>query len=193
MYDVLYALSPLQTALCAKDTSGTYCTLSTAKNSTVSSSSSSSHLSNSYLDYVKEYLFSSTTFARRDANAAATAFTLNATTWDASNLAFLLIQPTESAAELCTPCTRSVLSAYVLFENQTPYAPGMDNSALLSGQTALYKAVVDACGTDFMNAGSAAAGVVGGVATGGNGAAAAGVNGFLTAAAAAVVGMAALL
>jgi len=165
LYDTLYALTPLRTALCAKDTSGTYCPISTAKNTT-------SH-------------------SRRD-DASNSTFAINPTTWAKDNLAFLLIKPSTDASTLCTPCTKSVLTAYVNFEGLTPYSPGLANSAMMSGQSSLWQSVTATCGASFMSDGSGNA-VAGGISNGKNAGAAVTASGFLTAAAVAAMGMAVML
>lgn len=45
----------------------------------------------------------------------------NATTFRSSNLPFLFLSGDMTSSQLCTPCTKEVLAAYVSFENDYPY------------------------------------------------------------------------
>lgn len=131
IYDVLYTLSPLLSATCSKDDSGKYCASQIQGSAPAASS-----------------LFSS----------GQTPITPNFSTLQSSNAAFLYLQPTLDSAQLCTSCTRSIMTAYVGFESDIAYAPGLAQSILLSGQTALYKAIDSTCGANFMNNAVQAAG-----------------------------------
>ena len=50
------------------------------------------------------------------------------------------------------------MTAYVGFESDIAYAPGLASSVLLSGQAALYAAISKTCGASFMNNAVQAAG-----------------------------------
>jgi len=82
----------------------------------------------------------------------------NMTTYQSTNLAFLFYTPNLNATQLCTSCLRSVLTAYIQFESNTPYAPGQNNSLILNTQTALYTAVQGKCGATFLSGAVQAAG-----------------------------------
>ncbi|TFK48264.1 hypothetical protein OE88DRAFT_1664745 [Heliocybe sulcata] len=146
MYDALYALTPLKTAVCAQDDSGNYCVTQIAK---AASSSASGNLATA-----QKYLWSAQTSSKR----AVSMIEPNATTFTSYNLPFLLLTPSTPSATLCTSCTRSILTAYINFESSVPYGPGLDKSSLLSGQSALYKGVVSTCGESFMSGAVQAAG-----------------------------------
>lgn len=129
IYDVLYAITPLKTAVCSKDDSGNWCVLDAEAPSSLS---------------------------RR---AESSAVTPNIEMYSQTNLPFLFLTASLSSDKLCVSCTRSVLVAYITFESQVPYAPGLSNSKLLNNQTPLYTGVVNTCGSTFLNsAGVAAAG-----------------------------------
>ena len=159
-YDVLYALTPLKNALCAKDESSNYCITDIATTTSKPSS---------VLSTVTKYISipisaaSSALSRRADAQAVA-AIAPNATTFASNNLLFLMLQPDLPEDKLCQSCTRSVITSYISFESSTPYAPGLANSALLAGQSDLYQAVQKTCGSTFLSgAVAAAAGLSGGV------------------------------
>ncbi|RPD63386.1 hypothetical protein L227DRAFT_521513 [Lentinus tigrinus ALCF2SS1-6] len=159
-YDVLYALTPLKNALCAKDESNNYC-LTDIANTTSQSTS--------VLSTVAKYISipiaaaSSALSRRADAQAVA-AIAPNATTFASNNILFLMLQPDLSSDKLCQSCTRSVITSYISFESSTPYAPGLAQSALLAGQSDLYQAVQKTCGSTFLSgAVAAAAGLSGGI------------------------------
>ena len=72
-------------------------------------------------------------------------------TWRSTALIYLFISPEYSASQLCTSCTKAVLSAYVKFEAATPYALGLTNSPLLGDQLNLWNSLTDKCNTTFTN------------------------------------------
>lgn len=126
IYDVLYTIIPLTNAVCSKDTNGNSC----AKEIPGSPPAASSLYSSSGSQQV---------------------VTPNFATIESSNAAFLFLQPTLSSTELCTPCTRSIITSYVSFESDIPYGPGLAQSIILNGQTALYQAVQTTCGASFLS------------------------------------------
>ena len=55
--------------------------------------------------------------------------------------------------------------SYFNFEQSVPYAPGLNNSPLMGGQSELYNAVTNTCGSSFFGgAVQAAGGLSGGLA-----------------------------
>jgi hypothetical protein len=129
IYDVLYAITPMKTVVCSKNDTAGWCVMDAEAPSSLS---------------------------RR---AESSAVTPNIATYSQTNLPFLFLTPSLPADKLCVSCTRSVLVAYITFESQVPYAPGLSNSKLLNNQTPLYQGVVSTCGNNFLNsAGVAAAG-----------------------------------
>ncbi|KAF7794873.1 hypothetical protein EIP86_006015 [Pleurotus ostreatoroseus] len=131
LYDVLYTLSPLQQATCSKDDSGNFCATQIQGSAPDASS-----------------LFTS------DQET----LTPNFSTLEQTNAAFLYLTPDLTSDKLCTSCTRSIMTAYISFESNLAYAPGLAQSVLLSGQTALYKQISTTCGANFMNNAVQAAG-----------------------------------
>jgi uncharacterized membrane-anchored protein YitT (DUF2179 family) len=102
---------------------------------------------------------------RRDQAAA---IVPNMTTYHDTNLPFLFFSPTQDATTLCTACSRNVLTAYINFESDVPYAPGLNQSQLLDTQSALYNAIQSKCPSGFLNgAVQAAGGLSGGAFTSG--------------------------
>jgi len=168
MYDVLFALYPLTQAVCSKADDGKYCVVELG--STTSSSSSGAgnvqlekSTSDADLKQAQDNLWtpaSSNPVSRRDEQA----FYPNTTTFHDANILFLLLKSTLSTTQLCVPCTRLVLSAYINYESAIPYAPGIAQSPLMSGQVALYTAVTNGCGVSFLSGSvQAAGGISGGI------------------------------
>jgi hypothetical protein len=124
--------------VCQKDTSGSYCVASHSSNTTTKRAS---------LD-------------RRDAQEV---FTPDAELFTSKNVAFLGLEPSRSASELCVPCTREVMNVYTTQLSSIPYAAGIANSALFGGEPALYDAINQKCGASFLGGAAQAAG---GLATG---------------------------
>ncbi|THH19178.1 hypothetical protein EW146_g1955 [Bondarzewia mesenterica] len=160
-YDVIYALTPLKEAVCSKDDSGRYCV--TTLSSIVSSSSvrvSTGSSSSSYIESIRDNLYnpvSSSSVARRAAEDQV-ALVPNVTTYRESNILFLFLDKSLSSDKLCTTCTRNVLTAYMNFETSVPYAPGINNSLLLAGQSDLYSGIQSTCGASFLQGSVQAAG-----------------------------------
>jgi len=124
IYDVLYAITPLKAAVCAKDDSGKFCAL-TSQGSSVARRS---------------------TLERR-----ADAVVPNLQAYHDANVLFLFLTGDLENSVLCTACTRNILTAYFQFESNLPYVSGIQNSDLLSGQTPLYTAVQSKCGENFLS------------------------------------------
>jgi len=138
MYDELYILNPLSTAITAKDSQGNYCV-----NKIPAAATSDSAVSSA--------LGSLTT-------SQSTLTVPNAASYDASNLLFLFSQPSLNKTDLCTDCTRDIVSAYTNFMSSVPYAMGMSQSPMISGFSSLYDAVVNTCGSSFLSGAVQAAG-----------------------------------
>lgn len=132
-YDILYATIPLKNAICSKDDGGSYCVTqakipSGTSKNLVAGSSGQNPLVPDVAAYRK------------------------------ANLPFLFLTPSLESADLCVPCTRNVLTAYINFESNVPYAPGLSKSTLLDGQSALYTGVQNTCGKNFLSGAVQAAG-----------------------------------
>jgi hypothetical protein len=74
------------------------------------------------------------------------------------NLPYLFFTPNLSEAQLCVPCLRQVLTAYIKFESDIPFSYGLNNSILLGAQSALYDAVQSKCPANFLTGAVKAAG-----------------------------------
>ncbi|KAJ7456997.1 hypothetical protein FB451DRAFT_1353791 [Mycena latifolia] len=141
IYDTFYSLLPLLSAVCSKDDNGDWC-------ATQANVSSTTNLTPAL-----------STVSRRAATV--TAYMPNATTISANNILFLFLDGSLPKAELCTTCTRNILTSYISFEANTNYAPGLAQSVLMSGQSAIYSGVVGTCGADFLTSAVKAAGGLG--------------------------------
>lgn len=71
-----------------------------------------------------------------------------AETYNQLGLPYLFITPNLTAEQLCTPCTSNVVGAYINWETVTPYALGIYNSPMLSGQVALWEKIKE-CPNNF--------------------------------------------
>lgn len=127
-YDVLYAILPFRTALCAKDDSGNYCTTESKLPATTDQSALQKVLSLTASNFVMP----------------------NATTILDSGLLFLFTQATAASNDLCTSCTRKIMNAYTTYEGKMPYGPGLAKSTFLANQPSLYTAISNTCGTSFL-------------------------------------------
>ncbi|KAJ7222227.1 hypothetical protein GGX14DRAFT_428257 [Mycena pura] len=148
MYDTAFALLPFLQSVCSKDDDGNYCVHST----NVSSSAAPAVAS----------------VARRDSSSDATAYIPNADTINAQNLVFLGITGSEAKSQLCTTCTRNVLTNYISFQNTANYAPGFQQSLLMRNEPTVYNGVVSTCGAGFLTNAVQAAGALGGGSTTGS-------------------------
>jgi hypothetical protein len=138
LYDVLFTIIPMKQALCSKGDNGNWCV-----SSGVPLSTSASDLQKSlYTESGQTVIPNTAAFA-------------------SNNLPFLLINPKLESAALCTACTRNVLSAYINYESDLPYAPGLNRSQILGTQTELFNAVSEKCGARFMDNEVQAAGGLG--------------------------------
>jgi hypothetical protein len=160
IYDVLYVVIPLKEAICSKDDSDNYCLLQqTNSNSPSGLSNAISDQNPSDMQTVLNNLANNPSVQRRASTAA---ITPNATTFRDCNLPFLFLQPSLPATQLCVTCTRQIFNSYYNFETAVPYAPGLPQSPLLGGQMALYSAIQNKCGPNFLQSNVEAAGDISG-------------------------------
>lgn len=133
IYDTLYTILPIKTAICSQDDGGNYC-----------STQAKLPASSGQAAQIQKVLA-----IPADGNVAA--LVVNGTTFGNANIPFLFLQPSLSSADLCNVCTRKILNAYLNFEAKVPYAPGMAKSFLLSNQPALYLGIQNTCGSSFLS------------------------------------------
>lgn len=138
LYDIIYTIPPLKTALCTKDDDKSYCVVKTAPKLTSAGLNA---------ETVQKGLVESQTPLK-----------INAATYGSSNLLFLFLQPTLPQAELCVPCTRNILASFIAWESTISYGPGLVQSQLLVNQAPVYEAIVKTCGQSFLSGSVAAAG-----------------------------------
>jgi len=150
MYDILYTILPMRTSICSKDDSGSWCVMSSPKSGTKEQSSAT-------LADLLTTLYTKAGAALRR-RGPQDAITPNLTTYHNNNLIFLYFNPDLDATTLCTTCARQVLTAYMTFESNVAYAPGLSNSQLLDRQSALYDAVKNKCPAGFLSGAVQAAG-----------------------------------
>jgi hypothetical protein len=154
IYDVLYALTPLQQAICSKDDSGNYCVIAGNNASSTGTQSAPSAGDLNEIQKTLYYTPTSGSLSTRDEDA----ILANLTTFHVNNLAFLLLQPNMDSDALCTTCTRNILTSYFNYESDALYGPGLSSSVLLAGQTDLVGAIQQKCGANFLNGAVEAAG-----------------------------------
>ncbi|KAF9484160.1 hypothetical protein BDN70DRAFT_989788 [Pholiota conissans] len=154
MYDVLYAFLPMKTAACSKGDDGSWCVMAPATTSREISNDVGS--SSTSLKDLLSFLYTDNSALKR--RATVSAIEPNTTTYHDTNLPFLFLKPSLDATTLCTTCARNVLTAYINFESNIPYAPGLSNSQILSSQTDLYNAIQDKCPSGFLSGAVQAAG-----------------------------------
>jgi cobalamin biosynthesis Mg chelatase CobN len=123
-------------------------TATTSSTSSAASASSSSHAKRS-LAYPASSLYkrNNNVFARDQDTLGSIA--PEAAQYNTIGLPYLFITPNLTATELCTPCTSSVVGSYITFESITPYALGIANSPMLSGQVTLWNKIKSTCPQDF--------------------------------------------
>ncbi|KAL5520218.1 hypothetical protein ACEPAG_9431 [Sanghuangporus baumii] len=209
IYDVLYTIIPLKGAVCSKDDSGNYCVtqVSAPSNNTGLSSASASvsvggsksfatSTSQNIYELVQNNLWSyasGSSLKKRGSEDDVASLIPNITTFRSTNLPFFFLSKDTPSEQLCTSCTRSILTSYMTFEQSMPYALGIPNSPLLGGQSDLYNAVTSECGSNFLSgAVQAAGGLSDGIISGATPRVST-EGGVFTAAAAAVLGLVALL
>ncbi|CAO1614311.1 unnamed protein product [Parajaminaea phylloscopi] len=140
LYDVLYLLNPFREAICSQDDHGNYCLTSVA-----STTSRRRGLEDGLEDEDEEEEsdeLADSLVSRQTPDVAGAAND----TASVPNIAFLFLQPTAGKDKLCSTCAQNILASYIQFETATPYAIGLSNSEVLSGQSALYKAGKKLCG-----------------------------------------------
>lgn len=151
MYEVLYTLLPLQQSICSKDDSGNYCVKGPSTVARDFDEDDSFSLSKILgLLYIKS---DNGALARRDE-----ATVPNMSAIAQSNSMFLYFTPDLSKEQLCVICLRQVMSAYINFMSDIPFAYGTNNSVLLAAQLPLYKAVQSKCPANFLSGAVTAAG-----------------------------------
>jgi hypothetical protein len=123
-----------------------------ANNLYITVSSAASGIARRFLDQLNARQVQQSTFA--------TVITPNSTTYRTTNLPFLFLQPSFTSSQLCTPCTREIMVAYIKWESAVPYALGLSASPILGGQLALWNAINSTCGTNYVNAINAEVGVI---------------------------------
>jgi len=147
-YEVLYTLTPMSQAICAKGDSGKYCVLEVGSTSNATGKGPASNLESLWQPL-------SSKSSRRGSPEV---IVPDLQVFKDENLAFLGIQPTFSTQDLCQPCTRNVLNEYIKFTSSLPFAPGITNSLLMGGETDLYTSVQTKCGAPFLSGSVQAAG-----------------------------------
>lgn len=153
-YDVLYVLYPFSQAVCSKDDSGNYCVLEIGSSSNTTKTLLSSSGSTDPVDG----LWSPVTGSGHSRRGEEPVIIPNVQQFKSLNLVFLGLQPSLASDQLCKPCTRNVLNQYIQFTSALPYAPGLQNSPLMSGETDLYNGVQQKCGAPFLSGSVQAAG-----------------------------------
>jgi hypothetical protein len=101
----MYVSLPLSHAVCTKDTSGDYCLSKLASNATAIAASGVSNAAQKPL--------------------SATDGTPNADVFTAANILFIGANSNMTEAQLCTECTKNVLTNYFSFESTTAYTGGL--------------------------------------------------------------------
>lgn len=157
-YDTLYTLNPLKMAICTKDTTDNmYCLASHAAALFNGASNTSSKLTQSQDNALAQTnhllgLANSTINSTSTDNYTIPDYPSNSTSSVASiGIAFLGLSPSEPASSLCSNCTKQIMSIYETWENQVAYAPGINQSTLLSGQSLLLGGIKSTCGDSYIS------------------------------------------
>ncbi|KJA24960.1 hypothetical protein HYPSUDRAFT_65260 [Hypholoma sublateritium FD-334 SS-4] len=159
IYDVLYSFLPMRTAACAKADDGSWCVNAPTTTSREVSEDVAGDGSSLSVSSLLALLYTdNSALKRRD---SVSAIVPNTTTYHDTYLPFIFFKPTLDATTLCTSCARQVLTAYIDFESNIPYAPGLSSSQILSSQSDLYNAVESKCGSTFLTGAVQAAGGLG--------------------------------
>lgn len=137
-------MSPLRTSVCSKDDSGSYCVLA----------SPSSGVTSSNLAQLLASLYTSVT----GSSGGQTVLVPTMSTFHDKNIEFLLYNSGLDASSLCTACARQVLTAYMTFESNVVYGPGLGSSSILDTQPGLYDAIKNKCPAGFLSGAVQAAG-----------------------------------
>ncbi|KAF8154208.1 hypothetical protein B0H34DRAFT_720855 [Crassisporium funariophilum] len=155
LYDVLYAITPLRTSICSKDDGGNWCVMADTTTTRDVADAVDAPSSVGVSELLALLYTNNGALKRR---APTTAILPNMTTYHDTNLPFLFFTPALDATKLCTACARHVLTAYINFESNIPYGPGLGSSNLLNTQTALYSAIQSKCPSGFLSGAVQAAG-----------------------------------
>lgn len=149
LYDALYLLTPMTQAVCAKDENGNFCAANTTSAGTTTSGGGGA--------------------ANVGQQPLGVNGLPNADAFTSKNILFLGANAALDEQDLCTTCTRNVLTSYFAFEAALPYTGGLASSPLLSAQNPLYSAIQTKCPADFLssalNNAGAAPGAVNGAMT----------------------------
>jgi len=156
IYDVLYTLSPMRTSVCSKGNDGSWCVVAPTTTTREEVSDVVSGESTLGLAQLLALLYTDSSALKRRAETPA--IVPNMTTYHDSNLPFIFLTPSLDATTLCTACSRNVLTAYINFESNVPYAPGLAQSQLLDTQSDLYNAIQQKCPSGFLSGAVQAAG-----------------------------------
>jgi len=119
-FELLYIMTPMIGGVCAKDTDGSYCLSKAKKNG----------------GHTK----------RGDDQSL---LQINTDDWKKSNVQFLFIDANESADQLCTACTKQVMTSYITYETALPYPMGVRSANLLGNQKALWTAINSKCPANY--------------------------------------------
>lgn len=151
IYDAMYILPPLRLAICSKDDSGNYCIEAPSvasrdfnEDDSFSISEILSHL------YIKT---GNGVITRRDQ-----AIVPNLAGIASNNSLFDFFTPDLPEDDLCVTCAQKIITAYINFESDAPFAYSMNSSVLLAAQLALYSAVQSKCPANFLSGAVEAAG-----------------------------------
>jgi uncharacterized protein (UPF0333 family) len=147
LYDIIYLISPMTTAMCSKGDSGSYCALSATTTSSSAAASASATSVTAAAENAQKYLTTSSG-------------TLNNTAFTNNNVLFMFLTSSITSSQ-CDACTRNIMTSYINWESNVPYAPSLSNSELLSGQSSLYNAITTTCGSNFLSGVVQAAGGLG--------------------------------
>jgi hypothetical protein len=150
-YDIMYAMIPFKTAMCAKDAdTQAYCLLNIGTGSSTAGTTSNIATGPSEsVTYARDHLTNAYVASRKRASGQ-TVLVPNTDTYRNTNLMYLFTSPDMNSGELCTSCTQQIVSKYVAFESSTPYALGLKNSPLLGGQSELWSAITEKCPASFL-------------------------------------------
>lgn len=157
IYDVLYTIPPLRTSICSKDDNGAWCVMAPTTTTREVSDTVAGDSSSLSLPQLLAFLYTDNSGALKR-RADSTGILPNMTTYHDTNLPFIFFTPSLDATKLCTTCSRNVLTAYINFESNVPYGPGLSQSQLLDTQSALYNAIQQKCPAGFLSGAVQAAG-----------------------------------
>ncbi|KAF8517042.1 hypothetical protein BU17DRAFT_67157 [Hysterangium stoloniferum] len=131
IYDAMYVSVPFSHAVCATTAAGDFCLNKLANDATVKAASGLNNAAQKPL--------------------SATDGTPDADVFTAASILFLGANSNMTSAELCTECTKNILTSYFSYESTTAYSGGLASSPLLGAQNTLYSAVSNTCGAAFLS------------------------------------------